>query len=358
MNNPLMTLAIAAFNQERFVRAAIEGAFAQTYSPLEIILSDDKSSDRTWAIMQEMATNYRGPHRVLLSQSPVNAGLAAHTNRIFDLSHGELVILNAGDDVSLPHRVCAIVAAWQASGGRSTGVHSRVLNMDQEGRIRGGAAPPTRLRDGAFVFEDGAGAIRQFMREEKPVILGCSAAWSRELFTRYGPLPSDVVFEDMALGFRARLNGGMAFIDDPLLLYRLHDANIHHATNVGADTVAGLRDEERRRVVGLERRMAAARSFARDLDTAARMGLLSGDALHGLNSCVSGFNCANEAELEFRKSCWLGRLSKYSEMKRQCLMNIPETAKLSHLLLPRWLYFAIRLLKARLRGDTTVAKKS
>lgn len=353
-----MTLAIAAFNQERFVRAAIEGAFAQTYSPLEIILSDDKSSDQTWAIMQEMAANYRGPHRVILSQSPVNAGLAAHTNRIFEVSHGELVILNAGDDVSLPHRVGAIFAAWKASGGRSAGVHSRVLNMDQAGRIRSEATPPTRLRDGAFVFEDGAGAIRQFMREERPVILGCSAGWSRELYTRYGPLPADVVFEDMALGFRARLNGGMALVDDPLVLYRLHDANVHHAASVGADTVAGLRDEERRRVVGLERRMAAARSFARDLETAARTGLVSGATLDELKTCVSSFTCANEAELKFRKSGWLGRLSGYSEMKRQSLMDIPETAKLSHLLLPRWLYFGIRLLKAWLRGDSAVAKKS
>lgn len=351
-----MTLAIAAFNQERFVRAAIEGAFAQTYSPLEIILSDDKSTDRTWAIMQEMATSYRGPHRVVLSQATVNAGLAAHTNRIFEVSHGELVVLNAGDDVSLPHRVESIVAAWQASSGKSAGVHSRVLNMDQAGRIRGDVLPPTRLREGAFVLEDGIAAIRKFMREEKPVILGCSAAWSRELFTRYGPLPSDVVFEDMTLGFRARLSGGMAFVDDPLVLYRLHDANIHHSASAGADTVAGLRDEERRRVVGLERRMAAARSFTRDLELAARTGLFSGETLHELSSGVLRFTKANEAELKFRNSGWFGRLLNYSELKRNCPMDIPETAKLSHQLLPRWLYYGIRLSKAKLRGASVDSK--
>ena len=44
---PRVTLAVIAYNQERFIREAIEGAFAQTYQPLEIILSDDCSSDRT-----------------------------------------------------------------------------------------------------------------------------------------------------------------------------------------------------------------------------------------------------------------------------------------------------------------------
>ena len=41
---PLVTFALFAYNQERYVREAVEGAFAQTYQPLEIILSDDCSS--------------------------------------------------------------------------------------------------------------------------------------------------------------------------------------------------------------------------------------------------------------------------------------------------------------------------
>ena len=51
---PLLTFAIAAFNQEAFIREAVEAAFAQTYSPLEIVLSDDCSKDRTFDIMKEM----------------------------------------------------------------------------------------------------------------------------------------------------------------------------------------------------------------------------------------------------------------------------------------------------------------
>ena len=56
---PLVTFALFAYNQERYIREAVEGAFAQTYEPLEIILSDDCSTDRTFEIMQEMVANYR-----------------------------------------------------------------------------------------------------------------------------------------------------------------------------------------------------------------------------------------------------------------------------------------------------------
>lgn len=40
---PLVTFALFAYNQEKFIREAVEGAFAQTYESLEIILSDDCS---------------------------------------------------------------------------------------------------------------------------------------------------------------------------------------------------------------------------------------------------------------------------------------------------------------------------
>src|SRR5208337_387457 len=103
-DKPLLTFALVGYNQERFIREAVEGAFAQTYSPLEIILSDDCSSDRTFDIMREMAAAYRGPHRVVLNRNAVNTGFGGHINRVMELVHGELVLIAAGDDISLPGR--------------------------------------------------------------------------------------------------------------------------------------------------------------------------------------------------------------------------------------------------------------
>ncbi len=56
---PLVSFVLLAYNQERYVEEAIAGAFAQDYSPLEIILSDDCSTDGTYAIMQRMAAGLR-----------------------------------------------------------------------------------------------------------------------------------------------------------------------------------------------------------------------------------------------------------------------------------------------------------
>jgi cellulose synthase/poly-beta-1,6-N-acetylglucosamine synthase-like glycosyltransferase len=39
-NRPLVSFILLTYNQERFVNEAVEGALAQTYTPLEIIISD------------------------------------------------------------------------------------------------------------------------------------------------------------------------------------------------------------------------------------------------------------------------------------------------------------------------------
>ncbi|MCA9494687.1 MAG: glycosyltransferase family 2 protein, partial [Myxococcales bacterium] len=113
---PLITFFVVAFNQEAFVREAIAGAFAQTWEPLQIVLSDDASKDGTFAIMEEMAAAYDGPHRVVLNRNPTNLGIGEHVNACMALAEGELIVGSAGDDVSLPHRVQRLYEAWLASG--------------------------------------------------------------------------------------------------------------------------------------------------------------------------------------------------------------------------------------------------
>lgn len=55
---PLVSVCLIAYNQEKYVEKAIDSIFAQTYSPLEIILSDDCSTDNTLIIIKALL-NYK-----------------------------------------------------------------------------------------------------------------------------------------------------------------------------------------------------------------------------------------------------------------------------------------------------------
>ena len=104
------TVVVTGYNQEAFIREAIMGALAQDQDRLEIILSDDGSSDRTYAIMQTEANSYRGSHTVILNRNPHNLGIVHHVNRLFELASSEFIIFCHGDDISLPASCLKYVA--------------------------------------------------------------------------------------------------------------------------------------------------------------------------------------------------------------------------------------------------------
>jgi len=50
-----LSLVVMTYNQEAFVRKTVTGAFAQDHDDLEIVLTDDFSTDATFAILRDMA---------------------------------------------------------------------------------------------------------------------------------------------------------------------------------------------------------------------------------------------------------------------------------------------------------------
>jgi glycosyltransferase involved in cell wall biosynthesis len=218
-NRPLVTLCLVAYKQERFVREAVQSALAQKYQPLEIIMSDDCSPDRTFDIMREEVTAYQGPHRVVLNRNPVNCGLASNLNRTWELASGDFIVVQAGDDVSLPHRVASLVKAWQAPSLVDL-VVSNVVILDGEGReLRRGwpdpvAAPLT---------------LDEAVTSGSCYAIGCAVGYSKNLMTRFGPIDPTVIQEDWVMAFRALAGQGIRVLDEPLLKYRQHGGNVWFA---------------------------------------------------------------------------------------------------------------------------------
>ena len=107
MNNerPLVSFCIVTYNQEKYIREAIEGALNQTYSPMEIIISDDCSTDGTYEEILKTVEGYTGPHKIIVNKNEPNLGIREHMNKVmFTLSKGEYILLAGGDDVSAPER--------------------------------------------------------------------------------------------------------------------------------------------------------------------------------------------------------------------------------------------------------------
>jgi len=204
MNKPLVTFALFAYNQERYIREALAGALAQTYTPLQIILSDDNSSDKTFAIMQEVASQYHGPHQILLNRNQPNLGIGAHVNKVMSLAQGEFIVVAAGDDISLPERTAILADKWIELGQRAISVHTSTQQIDEAGHELEIVKPSKAIE----TFTPGC-------------ILGATHGWSAESFVKFGDLGENSTIEDIVIAFRSSLLDGVYFIDQPLVKYRI-----------------------------------------------------------------------------------------------------------------------------------------
>ena len=217
---PLVTFALFAYSREKYIRDAVEGAFSQSYEPLEIILSDDFSSDQTFEIMQEMAAAYVGKHTIHLRRNEVNLGLATHVNAVIANSHGDIIVVAAGDEVSLPNRTSISVDLLQRHAD-STAVLLSADVIDQSGQILG-----KRLIN-AHKAPEHTQTILDLL-SWKHITFGATRAFRRNVFTKFGPLNDRSPTEDTPLLLQSLLLGTNVISQKKSVLYRRHDNNLSH----------------------------------------------------------------------------------------------------------------------------------
>lgn len=230
-SRPLITFALFAYNHERFVAEAVRGALRQTYSPLEILVSDDCSTDRTFEIVQAEVAGYSGPHEVRLNRNEPNLGFGPNINRVMELARGELIVAASADDVSLPERVERLYQVYAGSEGKALSIFSNANVIDENGTAEGGK----------YLFPIAPEALTaSYLARRLSGVLGATHAWHRRVFEVLGPIiEKKSVAEDVIIAFRSALLGEVRFIDEPLVFYRLHGNNAHYKKpeDVSADQV-------------------------------------------------------------------------------------------------------------------------
>ncbi len=213
-DRPLVTFALLAYNQEKYIREAVEGAFSQTYEPLEIILSDDYSSDKTFEIMQQLANTYNGPHKIVLNRNPSNKGLCDHVNTVFGLSHAEIIVLAAGDDISLPDRVLRTAKIFDLCPNVQS-VSMEYCCIKDSGAL---------LANGGKRYASGKYDLQSLIAGYSIPTHGCTRAYKTKLLDTFGPLNTTCKIEDAPLRLRSLFSGSIYHCNTEGILYRKHSA--------------------------------------------------------------------------------------------------------------------------------------
>lgn len=181
---PLVSFCVKSYNQREYIDEALDGAFSQTYRPLEIVVCDDGSSDGSAKLIQAKIDAYRasgGDIPIVFHSNPVNLGNLGNWIAVGKLAKGELLVKADGDDVSLPERTETVVKTWIAHGKKSGTISHCGYVMDMDGNIIEGATQryngscqaytrdlwdlfpvPTAPKDGEMLYDDTVFSVRAF----------------------------------------------------------------------------------------------------------------------------------------------------------------------------------------------------
>lgn len=221
-----ISLLLLAYNQARFVEDAARSCLAQIGDPIEIIFSDDHSTDGTYELLLKIAQEYRGPHLVSVRQNRTNVGISEHYNTLVQIASGSLMVTAAGDDISMPYRISKIKDAWNRSNKKFNLIASYATSMNYEGHKSDHVFTLDQLED--WKTPDA-------WCKKRPYVIGATHAFTKKLWSAFGDISSDVHHEDQVVSFRAACLGSAFTIAEPLIWYReggLSSSNVIGKSNL------------------------------------------------------------------------------------------------------------------------------
>lgn len=211
--HPLVSIVINNYNYGRYVRQAIDSAFAQTYPNIEVIIVDDGSQDESRNIIRE----YEGRAAVVLKD---NGGQASTFNVGIARARGRFALLLDSDDFLFPDAIASCVRVFPDGYSR---LFFRLKTVDAEGH-------PVRIESPANRFEamDGLALLPSATCGE--IYLGPPTSANfldLRMLRSVLPIPEGEyrLCADAFILAKTSVKGPVKSLDQELGAYRIHDRN-------------------------------------------------------------------------------------------------------------------------------------
>jgi glycosyltransferase involved in cell wall biosynthesis len=211
-----VSICLASYNGAAFIERQLATILDDIGPDDEIILSDDASSDRTLEIVASF-----GDPRIKAHAFRDNVRHVRNFERALQRASGDLIFLSDQDDVWIPGKRQQIVEMFARHDDAVMVVHALSL-VDQVENLLSPRSPawPSSV---AGLQPTIRYLLRQLIKNQ---VTGCAVAFRRDLLTLLLPFPDAVYAHDHWLSVAAPFAGKVYFLDEVLLKYRQHDANV------------------------------------------------------------------------------------------------------------------------------------
>ncbi|HVT04113.1 MAG TPA: glycosyltransferase, partial [Thermoanaerobaculia bacterium] len=191
---PLVSILIAAYNEQRVIGRTIRALLASDFQQLEIVVVDDGSKDETF---EEVERLFGDDLRVRVFRQP-NNGKASALNRAIDNASGEILVCLDADTIFAPDTISKLVRRFADPAVGAVAGNVKVGN-----RVNS----LTRWQSIEYITSQNMDRMAFGYLNAITVVPGAVGAWRREAVVEAGGYLTDTMAEDMDLTWRIRRAG-------------------------------------------------------------------------------------------------------------------------------------------------------
>jgi len=234
--NAHIDILLAAYNGEEYLKEQIDSILCQSYDRWNLIIRDDGSGDNTPEIIRNYSNKYS--HKIKLLDIPDrNRGIKRNFSILLEHSSSDYIMFCDQDDLWLPEK---IEITYKKMKELET-LHGKDLPLLIHGDLKVADKNLKILSPSFWQYQKlnprtGFELNRLIVQN---VITGCTLMINKKLKDLLLPVPDEAVMYDWWTGLVACAFGKMAYITDPLILYRQHGRNDTGAKHWSFDYIRG-----------------------------------------------------------------------------------------------------------------------
>ena len=216
---PLVSVIVPVYNHQSFVEQALWSIIEQDYGPLEVIVIDDGSTDKSAQIAKSFLLRYI-PDAIFIEKS--NGGAHSALNIGMRLSRGDYITFLNSDDLYASGRLSLCVEF--ARRNRAEFIFTGVDFVDDYGGLAGADEYIDQLRSTIENLSNFPTLGFAFLRWQLAISTG-NFFISRQIANKVGAFNSYKYVHDWDFLLRALFYTEPLFLDMPLYRYRFHSTN-------------------------------------------------------------------------------------------------------------------------------------
>ena len=216
-----VSIAMAIYNGERYLRQQLDSIFNQSILPDEVIIVDDCSKDKSLSIVRDFENKYP---IIKVYENEINLGYVLNFRKALSKTTGDLIFLADQDDIWMSDKIekmlnkfrlnkCSVIASEY---NLIDGFSNPIKNTDSY-RLSG-----RRCRT---IFCSDTNQITTVELVFKNRYPGCTLALSSETRDLYLKIDNSEVIHDHAILLIGSIIGKVFYLNEATMMYRIHDNN-------------------------------------------------------------------------------------------------------------------------------------